>query len=194
MFAGSLTLPLFVTRELHQPETAIGPLYSACAAVEIVATLALAAVPTRVDQRLLIAGGMALFIVYFIAVVLAQGLGLLMVAQIARGTAIAVVGAAGIRYFQDAWLRPPAGRPRCSPMRPPVACWWPAFCPAPVWKPSATERLYCCAAPSPRSAQPRSGSLRPPVRPVPGAGRCRQFSPEPGRPSMIPSRIAAITT
>ena len=45
MFAGSVALPLFVTRLLHQPASAIGLLFSACAAVEVVAALALAARP-----------------------------------------------------------------------------------------------------------------------------------------------------
>jgi SET family sugar efflux transporter-like MFS transporter len=109
MFAGSIALPLYVTRGLHRPGAAVGLLYSACAAVEIVAALALAAVPERVSQRLLILGAMVLFVGYFAITVLAQGLGLLVAGQVARGIAIAVVGAAGIRYFQDA-MAPATGR------------------------------------------------------------------------------------
>ena len=51
MFAGSVALPLYVTRGLHQPDTTVGLLYSACAAVEILAALALAGLPQRVSQR-----------------------------------------------------------------------------------------------------------------------------------------------
>jgi MFS transporter, SET family, sugar efflux transporter len=101
MYAGSVALPLFVTRELHQPDSAVGVLFSVCAAVEVVAALVLAALPARVSQRLLILGGMGAFVLYFTLTVLATGQGLLLAGQIARGVAVAVVGAAGIRYFQD---------------------------------------------------------------------------------------------
>jgi SET family sugar efflux transporter-like MFS transporter len=109
MFAGSLALPFFVTRELHRPDTSLGGLASACAAVEIVAALALAWAPPRISRRWLIIAGMALFVGYFTMILFAQGLGLLLVSQVPRGVAIAVVGAAGIRYFQDA-LAPATGR------------------------------------------------------------------------------------
>lgn len=109
MFAGSLALPLFVTRDLHQPVSALGWLFSACAAVEVLAALALVWIPARVSQRALITAGMALFVGYFALCLLASGMALLLAAQVARGVAIAIVGAAGIRYFQDA-LAPATGR------------------------------------------------------------------------------------
>jgi SET family sugar efflux transporter-like MFS transporter len=109
MFAGSVALPLYVTRGLHQPDTAVGLLYSACAAVEVLAALALAALPQRVSQRALIAGGMGALAAYFAVTVAAHGMGLLLLGQIARGIAIAVVGAAGIRFFQEI-MAPATGR------------------------------------------------------------------------------------
>jgi SET family sugar efflux transporter-like MFS transporter len=109
MFAGSLALPLFVTRVLDRPASSVGVLYSVCAAVEVVVALALAALPARVSQRLVILVGMLAFVVYFTLTVLAGGMTLLIVGQVARGTGIAVVGAAGIRYFQDL-LAPATGR------------------------------------------------------------------------------------
>ncbi|GAA2628526.1 hypothetical protein [Paractinoplanes durhamensis] len=109
MYAGSLALPLFVTRALDRPESSVGILYSACAAVEVAAALGLAAVPARVSQRLVILGGMLSFVVYFSLTVLAGGMALLLVGQVFRGIGIAVVGAAGIRYFQDL-LAPATGR------------------------------------------------------------------------------------
>jgi SET family sugar efflux transporter-like MFS transporter len=109
MYAGSVALPLFVTRALHQPDSAVGALYSACAAVEVVAALALAALPPRVSQRALIIGGMVAFIVYFALTVVAGGMPLLLAGQVARGIGIAIVGAAGIRFFQEA-LAPETGR------------------------------------------------------------------------------------
>jgi SET family sugar efflux transporter-like MFS transporter len=109
MYAGSVALPLFVTRALHQPDSSVGALYSACAAVEVVAALALAALPPWVSQRALITGGMVAFILYFGLTVIAGGMPLLLAGQVARGIGIAVVGAAGIRFFQEA-LAPETGR------------------------------------------------------------------------------------
>jgi SET family sugar efflux transporter-like MFS transporter len=109
MFAGSVALPLFVTRSLHQPEASVGLLFSVCAAVEVLAALVLAAIPARVSQRLLILGGMLTFVLYFALTVAAGGMPLLLVGQVARGIAIAVVAAAGIRYFQE-FLAPATGR------------------------------------------------------------------------------------
>ena len=109
MFAGSVALPLFVTRSLHQPEAAVGLLFSACAAVEVAAALALVAIPTRVSQQALILTGMVTFVLYFAVTVVAHGMPLLLVGQVARGIAIAVVGAAGIRFFQE-FLAPATGR------------------------------------------------------------------------------------
>ncbi|MQM26163.1 MFS transporter [Glycomyces albidus] len=109
MFAGSVALPLYATRSLEQSPSSVGVLFSVCAVVEVAAALGLAAVPARIGQRALILSGMAAFVAYFGLVILAQGMPLLIIAQVARGFAIAVVGAAGIRFFQDL-LAPATGR------------------------------------------------------------------------------------
>ncbi|BBH69943.1 putative sugar efflux transporter [Actinoplanes sp. OR16] len=109
MFAGGLALPLFATRELHQPPASLGVLFSVCAAVEVVATLGLAALPGWVSQRALILGGFAAFAGYYAMTVVAAGMTMLLLAQVLRGTGIAIVAAAGIRYFQDL-LAPATGR------------------------------------------------------------------------------------
>lgn len=109
IFAGSMALPLHVTRSLHLPDAAVGVLYSACASVEVLAALALVRLPARTGQRPLIAAAMGGFAVFCVLTVLAGGMALLLVGQVARGVAIAVVGAAGIRYFQDV-MAPAAGR------------------------------------------------------------------------------------
>jgi MFS transporter, SET family, sugar efflux transporter len=109
MYAGSVALPLYVTRALAQPSSTVGVLFSACAVVEVLAALGLAALPARTSQRLLILGGMSTFVLYFVLTVIADGVGLLLLGQAARGIAIAVVGAAGIRYFQEL-LAPATGR------------------------------------------------------------------------------------
>jgi SET family sugar efflux transporter-like MFS transporter len=108
-FAGSVALPLHVTRGLDLPASAVGLLYSACAAVEVVAALALARFPAGTGERGLIAAAMGAFAAFCVLAVLADGMALLLVAQLARGVAIAVVGAAGIRFFQDV-LAPATGR------------------------------------------------------------------------------------
>ncbi|MEV0899675.1 MFS transporter [Actinoplanes sp. NPDC049802] len=109
MFAGSVAMPLFVTRELHQPYSSVGLLFSVCAAVEVVAALILAAVPGHVSQRLVILTGMGCFVFFFALTILAGGLPLLLAGQVVRGLAVAIVGAAGIRYFQDV-MAPATGR------------------------------------------------------------------------------------
>jgi SET family sugar efflux transporter-like MFS transporter len=109
MFAGGLALPLFVTRALHQPPVSIGVLFSVCAAVEVVATLGLTVLPERVSQRALILGGFGSFVCYYVLTVLSSGMPMLVIGQGLRGVGIAIVAAAGIRYFQDL-LAPATGR------------------------------------------------------------------------------------
>jgi SET family sugar efflux transporter-like MFS transporter len=109
IFAGGLALPLFVTRALHQQPASVGVLFSVCAAVEVVATLGLIALPARVSQRLLILGGFASAVCYYAVTVGSSGMLLLVIGQAFRGVAIAIVAAAGIRYFQDL-LAPATGR------------------------------------------------------------------------------------
>lgn len=109
MFAGGLALPLFVTRGLHQQPASIGVLFSVCAAVEVVATLGLAAVPARVSQRALILGGFGSFVCYYALTVVSSGMPMLVLGQVFRGVGIGIVAAAGIRYFQDL-LAPATGR------------------------------------------------------------------------------------
>lgn len=101
MFAGGLALPLFVTRALHQQPVSIGILFSVCAVVEVGATLGLAAVPARISQRALILGGFVAFVCYYALTVVSSGMPMLVAGQVLRGVGIAIVGAAGIRYFQD---------------------------------------------------------------------------------------------
>ncbi|GAB2684635.1 sugar efflux transporter [Kribbella swartbergensis] len=108
MFAGFVALPLFVTGELGRSGSAVGVLFSACAVVEIVAALALVWILPRVNRRLLILLGIGLFVAYFLLVAPAQGMAALLIAQVARGAAIAVIGTAGIQHFQSV-LAPASG-------------------------------------------------------------------------------------
>ncbi|MCY1144059.1 sugar efflux transporter [Actinoplanes sp. Pm04-4] len=101
MFAGSVVLPLYVTDVLGQSESDVGFLFSVGAAVEIPAALALLLVPARANKKRLILIGMALLLLYFVIIAISSNMTVLLLAQIARGVAIAVVGALGITYFQD---------------------------------------------------------------------------------------------
>lgn len=109
MFAGGVALPLFVTRVLHQQPASVGVLFSVCAAVEVVATLGLIVVPARVSQRALILGGFGSFVCLYALTAVSSSMLMLVIGQVFRGVGIAIVGAAGIRYFQDL-LAPAAGR------------------------------------------------------------------------------------
>ncbi|MDI6103695.1 MFS transporter [Actinoplanes sp. NEAU-A12] len=109
MLAGGLVLPLFVTRVLHQPPASVGVLVSVCAVVEVAVTLGLAVVPGRVRQRALIVGGFGSLVCYYALTVVSSGMLMLMIGQALRGAGIAIVGAAGLRYFQDL-LAPATGR------------------------------------------------------------------------------------
>ena len=101
MFSGSVALPLYVTRVLDRSSGDVGLLFSACAVVEIAAALGLMLLPARVSREGVIRLGMVLFVVYFALVAGSSSMLVLLLAQAARGVAIAVVGALGITYFQE---------------------------------------------------------------------------------------------
>ena len=101
MFAGSVVLPLYVTKVLGRSAGDVGLLFSVCAIAEIPAALALLLVPDRVRKYRLILGGLALFVIYFALIAGTGSMAVLIAAQVARGVAIAVVSALGITYFQD---------------------------------------------------------------------------------------------
>ncbi|GAA2342828.1 sugar efflux transporter [Dactylosporangium salmoneum] len=101
MCAGSVALPLYVTRTLARPDQDVGLLASTGALAEIPAALSLILLPARVRQQRVILLGMLLFVVYFALVPASSSLPLLIAAQVARGVAIAAVNALGITYIQD---------------------------------------------------------------------------------------------
>jgi SET family sugar efflux transporter-like MFS transporter len=101
MFSGSVVLPLYVTRVLDLPDSDVGLLFSVCALVEIPAALGLMLLPSRIRKERVITVGMFLLVGYFALAAAAANLAVLVLAQVARGVAIAVVGALGITYFQD---------------------------------------------------------------------------------------------
>ena len=107
MFAGSVVLPLFVTDQLHRPYHDVGVMFSVCAAVELVAALALTRLPARANRERLILLGFVLFVAYFAILAATSSTVLVIIAQGARGAAISAVLALGITYFQDLLPRQP---------------------------------------------------------------------------------------
>jgi MFS transporter, SET family, sugar efflux transporter len=101
MFAGSFVLPLFVTEQLQRPYRDVGIMFSVCAAVELLAALALTRLPTRTNREHLIVIGFVLFVAYFAIIAATSNATLIIAAQAARGAAISAVLALGITYFQD---------------------------------------------------------------------------------------------
>jgi SET family sugar efflux transporter-like MFS transporter len=100
MLSGSVVLPLYVTGTLHKPDSEVGLLFTVCALVEIPAALATMLLPAGVRKKVILAG-MALFAIYFVLVATATAMPALIGTQVARGTALALVGALGITYVQD---------------------------------------------------------------------------------------------
>ncbi|WP_275577530.1 MFS transporter [Tenggerimyces flavus] len=101
MFVGSVVLPLFVTREVDGSYGNVGLAFSVCAAVEVLAALALTFLPARWSRRRLIVLGMVLFTAHFVIIALAPNVLVVLLAQAVRGGAISLVLALGITYFQD---------------------------------------------------------------------------------------------
>jgi MFS transporter, SET family, sugar efflux transporter len=101
MFSGSVVLPLYVTRVLDRPASEVGLLFTVCALVEIPAALGLMLLPARVSKERIVILAMVLFVGYFALAAGIANMAILILAQAARGVAIAIVGALGITYFQD---------------------------------------------------------------------------------------------
>jgi MFS transporter, SET family, sugar efflux transporter len=101
MLSGSVALPLYLTRTLERPDRDVGLLFSVCALVEVPAALGLTLLPARVGKQRVILLGMLLLTAYFLLVAASSSMPLLVGTQVARGVALAVVGALGITYVQD---------------------------------------------------------------------------------------------
>jgi MFS transporter, SET family, sugar efflux transporter len=107
MLSGSVALPLYLTRTLERPDRDVGLLFSVCALVEVPAALCLMLLPARVRKQWVILLGMVVFVAYFLLVAVSSSMLPLIGTQVARGVAIAVVGALGITYAQDLLPRAP---------------------------------------------------------------------------------------
>lgn len=101
MFAGGIAVPLFVTADLGLSAAFVGWLFSACAVVEMLVALLLVGGMHKVGTyHLVVLAGVAM-VVHFVLLASSDGPGMLLVAQVPRGIAVAVMAAAGLRYFQE---------------------------------------------------------------------------------------------
>ncbi|QYC43859.1 Sugar efflux transporter A [Nonomuraea coxensis DSM 45129] len=106
MFSGAVVLPLYVTQGLHGSAGTVGWMFSVCAAAEIPAALALL-LPGRWSRRRAVLLGMALMTAYLALLATFTSTVALVLVHLARGVAIAFVGALGISHMQDLFPRAP---------------------------------------------------------------------------------------
>ncbi|MFC4454185.1 sugar efflux transporter [Deinococcus sonorensis] len=101
MSMGAISLPIHVTHALHGTTANVGFLVGLCALAEIPIMLAFVLFPRRVQNERLIVLGFGLFVLYFVLVYVAPGMGLLIVAQLVRAVVIGIAACLGMAYFQD---------------------------------------------------------------------------------------------
>ncbi|SEU45456.1 MFS transporter [Nonomuraea wenchangensis] len=106
MFSGAVVLPLYVTQGLGGSADTVGWMFSVCAAAEIPAALALL-LPGRWSRRRAILLGMALMTVHLALLAVFTSTLALVLVHLARGVAIAVVGALGISHMQNLFPHAP---------------------------------------------------------------------------------------
>lgn len=100
MSMGMTFFPLFVTGTLDQSEGLVGLLVGLCALLEIPVMLALVAWRRPPPVARLVTAGMGLFAVHFALLLLAQGVGALVAAQVLRAVVLALLAGLGMTYFQ----------------------------------------------------------------------------------------------
>ena len=101
LFMGSIPLPIVLTTTLGGTETDVGIAVSLCAALEIVVMGALIWRPLKRGERPAIMAGLAVFVVYFVAMAAARSVGAVLWAQVFRAIAIGLVSYLGISFLQS---------------------------------------------------------------------------------------------
>jgi MFS transporter, SET family, sugar efflux transporter len=101
MSMGFIALPLFMTRELHLPNSDVGLLVGLCALLEIPIMMSFVFLPRRFSNQTLILFGFGLFTTYFLTVGLSHSLAPLLAAQLIRAIVIAISASLGMAYFQE---------------------------------------------------------------------------------------------
>lgn len=93
--------PLLVTKTIHGTNDQVGLLIGFTALMEIPFMFALVMLRRMPSVEKLIVWGMLLYALYFVVVIAAQGIPLLMAAQIIRSAVIAILAGLGLTYFQQ---------------------------------------------------------------------------------------------
>ncbi len=101
MFLGSIPLAIVMTTSLGGANSDVGWAYSLCAALEIVVMGAIIWRPLRRGERPAIVVGFAVFVAYFIALVLARSIAAVLWAQILRAIGIGLVTYLGISFLHS---------------------------------------------------------------------------------------------
>lgn len=101
MSMGMTMFPLLITRELGGTDGQVGFLVGFCALLEIPLMLAFAAARHLPSTERLVKWAMALFVLHFALLFLAQGTPLLIVTQAVRAAVLAVLAGLGMAYFQE---------------------------------------------------------------------------------------------
>ncbi|WNV89175.1 sugar efflux transporter [Umezawaea sp. Da 62-37] len=104
---GVITVPLFVTEQLHGTTTDAGLVLGLCAGLEIPLMMGFGVLATRIDHRKLVLAGATAALGYHCAMLLAQNTWQVAAAQVLNAVVISAVMGIGISYFQN--LSP--GRP-----------------------------------------------------------------------------------
>ncbi|WP_102126655.1 sugar efflux transporter [Deinococcus planocerae] len=101
MSMGMTMFPLLVTRVLGGTDGQVGFLVGFCALLEIPLMLAFVAARRLPSTERLVKWAMALFVLHFALLFLAQGTPLLVVTQAVRAAVLAVLAGLGMAYFQE---------------------------------------------------------------------------------------------
>lgn len=100
MTMGMSMFPLFITEVLRGSEGQVGFLVGLCALLEIPVMLWFVLSRRLPRVEWLIKSGLALFVLHFALIYLAQGQGLLIVTQAVRAVVLAILAGLGMTYFQ----------------------------------------------------------------------------------------------
>ncbi|AFZ68090.1 sugar efflux transporter [Deinococcus peraridilitoris] len=101
MHMGSVALPIHVTQVLHGTTSDVGLLVGLCALLEIPVMLSFVVSARRLSNEKLILWGIALFVLYFVLVLLSPSVWWLAVAQAVRAVVIAILATLGMAYVQE---------------------------------------------------------------------------------------------
>ena len=101
MVMGSVALPIVVTRDLHGPAGDVGVIMATCALLEVPVMIAVALRPATLGGFGGLAAGYVAMAVYFLLMIAAPTVPLVIAAQALRAIGIGLVTCVGISYMQE---------------------------------------------------------------------------------------------